>query len=423
MANILILIGGHLCTAPRPQKEADTLANAGHTVTVRGFWFDPALVARDRQLLAEKKWRFEPILDFQPVHRWRNLNTRLHRRFARASFKRFGVFSPVLLGYGAHAMLKVARQMQADLTIVHSEAGLWVGHHLLKAGFQVGVDFEDWFSEDLLPGERAARPIARMKDFECNLLKHCGYCTTTSHALAEALSKAYQSPVPSVIYNTFSWAERQQIDGQIKDRQDLSLSSLHWFSQTIGPGRGLETLFQALPLLNQSVEVHLRGDCLPIHRQWLESVIPENWSKRIFIHPTVPNSELLSRIAEHDIGLALESSDIPSRNLTITNKLFQYLQAGLAVVATDTAGQREVFSKFPEIGAMVAEKNPETLANTLNTLLSDSRALAAAKTYSLHASQTSFCWEKQSERLIKTVEVVLNASIDKASNSIGKTEG
>ena len=48
MAKILILIGAHLCTAPRPQKEAETLANAGHDVTVRGCWFDPEMVKRDR---------------------------------------------------------------------------------------------------------------------------------------------------------------------------------------------------------------------------------------------------------------------------------------------------------------------------------------------------------------------------------------
>jgi glycosyltransferase involved in cell wall biosynthesis len=400
MAKILILIGGHLCTAPRPQKEAETLASAGHDVTVRGFWFKPEFVERDRQIVATKQWRFEPILDFQPVHRWRNLNTRLHRRFARTTFKQFGIFSPVLLGYGAYAMLRAARQMQADLTIVHSEAGLWVGNQLLKAGFRVGVDFEDWFSEDLLPGEQAVRPIAKMKDFERHLLNHSAYCITTSHALADALSKVYQAPLPTVIYNTFPWSERQQIDRQIKDRHDLSLPSLHWFSQTIGPGRGLETLFQALPLLNQPVEVHLRGDCLPIHRQWLESVIPKDWSHRIFIHPTVPNHELLSRIAEHDIGLALENSDIPSRNLTITNKLFQYLQAGLAVVATDTAGQREVFSKFPKIGRLSTDKDPIALAAALNDLLSHAEILTIAKAAALKAASTALCWEQQSNSLL-----------------------
>jgi hypothetical protein len=47
MAKVLILIGGHLCTAPRSQKEAETLANAGHDVMVRGVWFDPELVKRE----------------------------------------------------------------------------------------------------------------------------------------------------------------------------------------------------------------------------------------------------------------------------------------------------------------------------------------------------------------------------------------
>jgi len=54
MANILILIGAHLCTAPRPQKEAETLANDGYDVTVYGVWSDPELVKRDRQLMLNK---------------------------------------------------------------------------------------------------------------------------------------------------------------------------------------------------------------------------------------------------------------------------------------------------------------------------------------------------------------------------------
>ena len=131
MAKILILIGAHLFTAPRPQKEAETLANAGHDVTVRGFWFDPELVERDRLLMADIKWRFEPIIDFQPTHRLINLGIRLQSRLAKELFQRFGIFSPVLFGYGTNAMLKAARLASADLTIVHSEAGLWVGKKLL----------------------------------------------------------------------------------------------------------------------------------------------------------------------------------------------------------------------------------------------------------------------------------------------------
>jgi glycosyltransferase involved in cell wall biosynthesis len=408
MAKILILIGAHLCTAPRPQKEAETLANAGHEVTVRGFWFDPELVKRDRLLMANKKWHFEPILDFQPTHRLKNRLIRLQGRIAKEKFQRFGIFSPDLLGYGAKAMLNAARQARADLTIVHSEAGLWVGDRLLNEGFRVGVDFEDWFSEDLLPEARNTRPIKQLKALESRLARDCRYCLTTSYALAEALAKAYQTPKPTVIYNSFPWAEREQMDGEKRDRCNPNLPSVHWFSQTIGQGRGLEILFQALSYLKHPVGIHLRGNYPESSRQWLEPQIPLEWRDRIFIHPTVPNNELLSRIAEHDIGLALERIDIPSRNLTVTNKLFQYLQAGLAIISTDTAGQREILSQKPAMGRLIGNNDPLALAEALTDLLETRDRLNAAKAAALEVAKEQFCWEHQAATILEAAEHSLN---------------
>lgn len=407
MAKILILIGGHLCTAPRPQKEADALAAAGHDVTVRGFWFDPELVQRDRLILAEKKWRFAPIIDFQPVHKINNFRVRLKAKIAKKKYQKFSIFSPDLLGYGATAMLQVARQTKADLTIVHSEVGLWVGNQLLNEGFRIGVDFEDWFSEDLLPSIRATRPLNKLKTFERRLAQHCLYCLTTSDALAEAFSQAYKVPKPTVIYNTFPWKERSSINEKKLDKMNSKLPSLHWFSQTIGPGRGLENLFQALPYLQTPVEIHLRGHYPETAQQWLEQQVTDEWRDRIFIHPTVPNSELLSRIAEHDIGLALEQPEIPSRNLTITNKFFQYLQAGLAIIATETAGQKEIFQQYPEIGKLLPNNHPICLAKAIESLLKNPENLAETKAAALQAAQNKLCWEKQVNLLLQKAEQAL----------------
>lgn len=411
MAKILILIGAHLCTAPRPQKEAETLANAGHDVTIRGIWFEPELVERDHLLIANKKWRFEPIIDFQPTTTqgsWKNFVIRLQGRIARELFQKFGTFYPALLGYGTKQMLNAAREARADLTIVHSEAGLWVGNQLLNSGFPVGVDFEDWFSQDLLPKARATRPISQLKALECRLAHECRYCLTTSQALASALAATYQAVKPIVIYNVFPWAERQQLDYQKRDRRNINLPSLHWFSQTIGPGRGLEILFQALPYLPIPVEIHLRGNYPESARQWLEALIPSEWRDRIFIHPTVPNAELLSRIAEHDIGLALERTDIPSRNLSVTNKLFQYIQAGLAVVATDTDGQREIFYQCPGIGQLIPSNNFLALAAALKDLLHNPQKLINAKATALKAAEKQFCWENQTDSLLQATNLALS---------------
>jgi glycosyltransferase involved in cell wall biosynthesis len=403
MAKILILIGGHLCTAPRPQKEAAALAEAGHEVTVMGIWSNPKLVQRDQTLIDNATWKFKPFLDFQPQRHLKNLQVRLQTRLARLRYQQFNYFSPNLLGYGAKAMLKAAYQAKADLTIVHSEAGLWVGNQLLNAGFRVGVDFEDWFSEDLLPEARAARPIEQLKTLEARLMRECLYCLTTSQSMATAMAEAYQTPPPTVVYNCFPWAERSHLDHQIRDRRNLNLRSLHWFSQTIGPGRGLELLFQALPHLQAPVEIHLRGNYPESFKKWLDPLIPEQWRDLILIHPTVPNQELLSRISEHDIGLALEVPYCLNRQFTATNKIFQYLQAGLAVVATDTFGQREVLGQYPAAGQVISNQSAITLAQALNKLLQSPEKLTQAKTAALEAA-FALRWETQSKSLVHLVE-------------------
>ena len=407
MAKISILIGGHLCTAPRPQKEADVLASAGHNVTVYGVWFDSELVRRDRMITASKSWTFKPVLDFRSQYRFTRWQVRLKARLAKEIYQKTGRFSPYLLGYGAFSMLNAARYAKADLTIVHSELGLWVGSHLIDEGFCIGVDFEDWFSEDLPPQARIARPIAYLKVLEAKLLHNCEYCLTTSYALADTMARTYLAPKPKVVYNAFPWEERKHIDGQTKDRKNLELASIHWFSQTIGPGRGIEMLMEALPYLAHFAEIHLRGNYTDSVRQWLEPQIPPEWKQYVFIHSTVPSDDLLSRISEHDIGLALETADIKSRNFTVTNKLFQYLQAGLAISATNTTGQREIFSAYSEIGILLHRNTSRALASAINGFLNSPTNLSNAKAASLNAAQTTFNWECEASKIAQLAELVL----------------
>ncbi|MFQ4138589.1 glycosyltransferase [Nodosilinea sp. PGN35] len=405
MARILILIGGHLCTAPRPQKEADALAAAGHDVTVAGGWFDARLVERDRALLAKKAWAFYPALDFRPGQRDR-LGVRLQAAVARQLYRWLGLKTPALLGYGARRLLRLARTVSADLTIVHSEAGLWVGQRLMQQGYQVGVDFEDWFSQDLLPSARQTRPTAWIAELEAALLRGCSYRLAPSQAMAQAIAAHYCVTPPTVVYNVFP-----QTKTELPPACPHRTLRLHWFSQTIGPGRGLELLFEALPHLTLPVEVHLRGTCSPAHQTWLAHQIPLGWATHVHIHPTVPNGELPIRIAENDIGLALEQVDPPSRNLTVTNKLFQYLQAGLAVIATDTAGQREVFRQAPAIGHLVAAGDGQALAAAIEDLVCNPARLQAAKTAARHAAQSRFSWELEEKTLLAAAEMALTTAL------------
>ncbi|MCM1981753.1 glycosyltransferase [Lyngbya confervoides] len=403
MAKILIFIGAHLCTAPRPQKEAAALAQAGHEVTLCGIWFDRELAQRDQALIADQPYRFQPILDFRPQAgaALQRFGIRIQARLAREAFRRWQAFSPALLGYGARAMYRRARQAKADLNIFHSEAGLWAGAALIKAGVPVGIDFEDWFSDDLLPSALATRPVAKIRQLESTLMHHCRYKLTTSHALAAAFAQAYQTAPPAVIYNAFPRSEG------VAPRPSEGPIKLHWFSHTIGPGRGLETLFQALPAIHGSVELHLRGNYPPSSQAWMEPLIPQAWRSRILIHPLVTNAELPHKIAEHDIGLALETPYCGNKQYTISNKLFQYLQSGLATIATDTAGQREIMAQIPAAGALIPCDDPVALATAINGLGTNRDRLQAAKQAAYGAAQNAFCYETQIPTLLNALDQAL----------------
>lgn len=408
---ILILIQGHLSSAPRPVKEATALAEAGHNVTVRGVWSSDVLAERDRALQAGQLWHFEPLLDFRPhgLHgRTVNALTRLCGRLARERFVRWGQATPDLLGYGARAAARAALSARADLTIVHSELGLWVGSVLRRRRLRVGVDFEDWFSEDLLPEARRTRPVRWLQALEGDLARACPYVLTTTNALADAISRAYEAPLPTVIYNAFPAADRPRAERMPHDRAQPGRPSLHWFSQTIGPGRGLELLFEALPLLRMQTEVHLRGRLADTDRAWFNTLVPPAWRDRVFVHDLVSSSALPARIAEHDVGLALDLPFCRSRDLTATNKLFQYLQAGLAVVATDTAGHREVMARTSGAGRLLSANEAPTLALAIDELVADPARLALAKQAAREAGD-HLAWEHQAPILVACAERALDA--------------
>ena len=406
MARIGIYIGRHLCTAPRAAKEADALAAAGHDVAVHGLWFDPGLVARDKSLLASRSWRFEPYADCTPTStgtRFRWSIVRARARLAREVERRIGLVRPDSLGYAPTWMLAHARRQRADLTIVHSEAGLWVGHQLHAAGLKVGVDFEDWYSRDLPALQRSDGYRIRLTQLETQAVNFGPYLTAPSEAMASALADAYGAR-PSVIYNTFPES------GATTTAAVNDPVSLHWFSQTLGPGRGLELLFAALPRLDGNWRLVLRADDPSAYSISLLRMVPQSLHGRIGFVPSVANADLPHQITSHDIGLSLETHRVPNKNLTIGNKVFQYLQGGLALVATETAGHREVLGSAPGIGALFSESAPDTMATALNTLITNRARLSDCKRAARQAATSVFAHERQRSLYPALADRALHAS-------------
>lgn len=391
-------------------KEATALASAGFKVDVYGAWFDPNLKARDQQLTANAHFSFSPVIDLTKggfSSRASRLGYRLRSKFGQLASQYARVENQWQLGYAISALNRAVKRNVANMYIAHSEAALVASHRLLRAGHRVGLDMEDWFSEDLLPAAREFRPVSLLRTMELEILRRAAHSSCTSRAMSAALVTEYGCHPPAVLYNAFEWAERRFLDGKFKDRINLDVPSIHWYSQTLGHGRGLEDLFAALPHVKYKAEIHLRGRPEPGFDDWVARQAPPEWLSRIFIHNLVSNNELLSRIAEHDIGFAGEMKFCRSRDLTVTNKILHYLLGGLAVVASDTTGQREIMEQAKDAVLIYPSGNPHVLAERLNSLLTSPEKLGIAKAAALRAAEQTFCWERQIPTLLRTVENAL----------------
>jgi len=409
-SRIVLISGSSLCHNPRVMKAATTLARHGYDVHVLGAWLEADLKARDQAMLERAPFRFEPVFDatlpglqHTAIHALR----RARRKAANAVYGLTGWQSRDQLGYGIDRLLARAWVLAADLYIAHSEPALYVARRLMQDGRRSGVDMEDWFSEDLLPESRRRRPLRLLRLLERELLLRGTYASCPSRVMSEALAEEYGGKPPVVLYNAFPWADRNAIDGRCKDRRNTAIASICWYSQTLGPGRGIEDLVGAMPLLKCDAEIHLRGRAAPGMVDWITDRIPERWRQRVFFHPLVANEELLSRIAEHDIGFAGEMPYCRSRDLTVTNKILHYLLGGLAVVASDTAGQREVAMQAKDAIAVYQPGNPAALAGALDGLLASHARLAHAKGAALQVARDFLCWEGQERTLLAAIAATL----------------
>jgi glycosyltransferase involved in cell wall biosynthesis len=267
-----------------------------------------------------------------------------------------------------------------------------VGRRLLKEGKKVAFDFEDWYSRDyLVPG----RPVKLLKELERNALTNGLYCVAASRSMASALNKAYQTGKEiTVIYNGFSVSETNNV---VAKKKSGNRPSLIWFSRNIGPDRGLETLFEAIALLGKQIDLHLLGMSDPAYVETLKQKFPASNGHQLTIHNFIDHRELIPFLSGFDIGLAIEESQAESRQVTITNKILQYIQASLKVLATDTAGQQEVAGYFPDRFAVVPAKDPQAWAAGIDELIN-----RASETNNVQNTfQEIFSWESQQEKYVK----------------------
>lgn len=395
---VCVLTAGSLASTPRMLKAADALHEAGYRVRVVCSEHVEWAVEAGRRLRAGRPWQCQ-VIDWHPrTGRWVYLRSGVRHRLARAAVGVGPRRAPLAVlartaSRVAPELYRAAVAEPADLVYAGTAGALAVAAAAARRlGVPYALDLEDFHSAEQAGG--AGLGDAVMEQIERRVLPGAAFLTAGSRPIADAYAAKYGLR-PVVVNNVFPLPRREP---DFTRPADAPLR-LHWFSQQVGPGRGLEDVVHAAGALGRPLVLSALGhrdeEYARALRSLAASVAP---GLRLEFLPNRPPDEMIDACRGADVGLALETGRPLSRQLCLTNKVFTYVLAGLAVAVTDTEGQRPVAEDLGEGAVLYRPGDVAALAAGLRRWAEDGDALARAQRACWEAARRRWHWEHPAER-------------------------
>lgn len=422
MKRICLVAPGHPSKNPRLVKEADALVEEGYSVHVIAGDYHPWGHQADQQYDA-RSWSIERVSYGTRAPLPRRLYLAGRKRLAEFGAKLFSAriasFNLRAYHWAIPELTSRVRATQADLFIAHYLPALvavvrGVEEHETRLGF----DAEDFHRGEYRDAEQGKIEARLTRWAEENYIHRCDYLTAASPAIAEAYAETVGVDPPATVLNVFPRSERSghTPTHELNSEHPGEGLSLYWYSQTIGPNRGLEDVIRAMGRLSRDEDdlprltLSLRGGWARGYESKLRTLAETAGLKNSQVRhlPRVSPEELVERAAEHDIGLALEQAKSTNRDFCITNKIFVYLQAGLPVVATDTQGQRWVHQHSRESVALCPVGDVEALAEQISQWYRSPKELSCAAMAAEKVADKRFNWDVEKKKFLSCVDDVLH---------------
>lgn len=399
MARICILTAGHLATCPRMLKSADALADAGHDVRVVATRHMAWAAEADAAVRRTRSWPCTVVNYDRATGRGLYATSGARRRLATAIATSLSpARTPMPLVYRAYSrvhpeLVRAAMAKPADF-FYGGTTGAIGATAVAAARMHVpyAVDLEDFHSAEQ-QGEGADAVNGLAARIEREVIGRARFVTTSSREMSAEYARAYDIE-PVVVNNTFPLPGTAPAFGE---RRGGPLT-LYWFSQTIGPRRGLEDVIRAIAQAAIPAELHLRGRVADGYDAHLTGEAAAAPTLRLVFHAPAAPDDMVSLCGGHHAGLAVELNDTRSHQLCLSNKALTYILAGLAVVLTDTPGHRTLAADLRGGAVVYAPGDVAQLASGLKRWYDDPSSLATAQRAAWHAATTRWHWEHAQER-------------------------
>ena len=161
--------------------------------------------------------------------------------------------------------------------------------------------------------------------------------------------------------------------------------------------RGAEELVEAMQYLDDCFLMVIGGgDVLPTLKQMTQQLHIE---QRVRFLPRMPYAQMMAYTQLAKLGFVLDKDTNLNYRFCLPNKLFDFIQAGVPIVASHLVEIEKIIRKY-HIGLFIPDHDPKSIAETIRQGLDNAEQSAVWQQGLVQAAQ-DLCWENEQQTLIE----------------------
>lgn len=168
----------------------------------------------------------------------------------------------------------------------------------------------------------------------------------------------------------------------------------------ININRGVEEAIQAMSYVDNSLLLIIGGGNAYEDLKKLSNEL--NLTEKVKFINKLPFEELMQYTMQADIGLTLDKDTNINYRYSLPNKLFDYIQAEVPVLASPLVEVKKIVDEY-RVGICIESYQPNEIAAKINYMLADKDRWLVWKSNTAAAKQI-LCWENEKKVLTDVLE-------------------
>ncbi len=167
------------------------------------------------------------------------------------------------------------------------------------------------------------------------------------------------------------------------------------YQGAVNEGRSFETLIPAMRSANAPLKIFGDGNFIEYTRDLIKQY---QVSEKVKMMGKLKPEELREQTVQAFAGITLFENNGYSNYLSLANRFFDYINAGIPQICVDYPAYREINRQY-EVALLISDLSPDSISRALNLLIADSVLYERLKKNCLEAREV-LNWQEEEKKLV-----------------------